>query len=363
MPSASSAFLKRAHRSWQSLLRDDRFRYALAAASITALLFILFRPSARIEFVDRIDPLDTTLQPGEPPRLFIAIGSAPPNNHLRQAIRDTWLKWLPSDGSVAYRFFTDAPPSSPSKNSHPVSVWRTIRMENSNFQDLVLQPLPSGYGNNENNQYGRRALFQARWFVKNQDNGHFFLRVDDDAFLCLHRLIYEIKTLPLRQFFWGRFWCRQGRNRADENFMLFSADVIRLLADSQLTGRLIPFDEHVTLGWNFGYWSWMLNLTIFDDQTRIDAQQGYLTSYMHEKKALNKTQMTSFCDSHIYAHHVSANVIRAAFAATTPHLMYSLPERLQPSETCKRSEQSFIPARHSAALPSLNIQRSTRGVS
>lgn len=288
----------------------------------------------------------------EPIHLFIAIGSAPKNQRLRQTARQTWLKWIPTDQTISYKFFTDAPPPVRTSYATESTLWREIAIESSNYKDIIEQPLPTGYGNNNHNAYGKRALYQAKYAINNYQHMTHMLRIDDDSFLCLHRLIYELKSIPRSQFFWGRFWCKSGRNRADENFMLFTYDLIKLLSDDSITGKLLPFDNDVTLGWNFGYWSWILNISIFDDQKRIDAQQGYLTKYMHADGS-----NASFCDTYIYAHHVPNHVMKFTYDNVKTHLMYNVPKRKGPQFTCKEDDRSFIPGRHSKHLPNLKFQR------
>lgn len=287
--------------------------------------------------------------------LFISIGSAPSNAALRDAARDGWLRWMPQDGSVQYRFFSDARPAPNSPHASD-QVWDSLDSEVGEKGDVVLQPLETGYGDNKANVYGQRAMFQLAWSKKQFASMDYFLRIDDDSFLCLHRLLYELKTAPRRQFFWGRYWCREGRHRADENFMLFSGDLVNLLNEGTYIGKLLPFDDQVTLGWNFGFWSWVLNITIFDDQERLDAQQGYLTDYMHKEQVHDRAAHAKFCDSYIYAHHVrSADVITETFKQTTTRLMYPIPTRKSSTETCAKKEISFLPARHSSKLPDIRL--------
>lgn len=364
----SRRILKRVRRIWFSLFREQRLHPAiLIVAPILFLLLIslswynlfavpLATSSKAQKSANDVDGSRDSINAS----LFIAIGSAPQNSDLRAAARDGWLKWLPDGGLVTYRFFTDEPPPSAkfAYESRSKDTWFQLGKESAQYQDLVFQPLPTGYGDKEHNLYARRARYQIAWALQHMRAFNFFLRIDDDSFLCLHKLVYELKSVPRRQFFWGRFWCREGRNRADENFMLFSRDVVELLGNDALVGRLLPYDDQVTLGWNFGYWSWVLNLTIFDDQKRLDAQQGNLTEYMHSDTPVDLRTLAGFCDKFLYAHHVKADIMRAAYEATTVHLMYHLPERLGPADTCERSVQSFVPARHSHALPDLRIGRS-----
>lgn len=309
----------------------------------------------------------TTLSLPPPPknrlRLFIAIGSAPRNTALRSAARDGYLRWLPPDASVAYKFFSDARPApgrptwnadgDESSAAERKATWDVLEAEAAARGDVVLQDIATGYGSPSANAYGRRARFQLA-YVRASYAVDYYLRIDDDSFLCLHRLLYELASAPASQFFWGRYWCREGRNRADENFMLFSGDVAALLGEEEYVGRILPFDDGVTLGWNFGYWAWVLNLTVFDDQLRIDAQQGYLTEYMHGAEAAPE-DLAQFCDRFIYAHHVQAPVALAAFQHTSTRLMYSVPQRTTSRETCKAGALSFLPARHSSKLPNVRV--------
>lgn len=325
--------------------------FVLGFSTAVALLFLLHVLATSLRRFQEAHALNSA------PLLFVALGSAPQNSHLRAAARRTWLRWLPQDGSVQYRFFSDAPPSFKAPLVQSANTWHSLLDEARTQKDMLLQPLPTGYGDNEHNVYGSRALYQMQWALHHFPNVSYFLRVDDDSFLCLDKLVYELKSAPRRQFFWGKFWCREGRNRADENFMLFSSDIIQLLSN-EAVGKLLPFDEHVTLGWNFGYWSWVLNMTIFDDQTRIDAQQKYLTEYMHDESTNGSEKGQDFCEEYMYAHHVGERAMQRAFAQAKTHLMYTLPQRIGPDETCEIDERSFIPRRHSSFLPDLKISRS-----
>ncbi len=318
------------------------------------LLYIRFTSSPRFPRAFDEDN-DFTLDDDEdqghdkPPLLFIAIGSAPGNRDLRAAARASWLSWKSS--GVVYRFYTDAPP----RISVADALWTNLSREAKEHNDIVqMSGIAGGYGTKERNAYGLRALWQLRHALSAAPELTHFLRVDDDAFLCLRRLLYELTAVPQHQFFWGRYWCTAQRHRADESFMLLSRDVVRFIASSQ-TGRLVPFDDGVTFGWNFGYLAWTLNLTIFDDAKRIDSQQGNLTSYMHAAEPSD--DVAQFCDRFIYAHHVRPEVMLRTYELTNDHLLYTLPRITRPRENCPPDTQSFAPARHSHKLPNILISR------
>mmetsp|Transcript_1422 Transcript_1422/g.4238 ORF Transcript_1422/g.4238 Transcript_1422/m.4238 type:complete len:350 (+) Transcript_1422:45-1094(+) len=285
-------------------------------------------------------------------RVFIAIGSKPSNSELREGARRSWLRWQ-KEGEVEYKFFSDDPgaPGADLSDDHA----KKLLSEYTKMGDLVLMPLGSGYGTKEDNRFLARALYQFQYARDNYDFGY-FLRIDDDSFLCLHRLVFEVESYPITQFFMGRYWCKSGRHRADENFMLFSADVADFFSPPS---KLLPLDPKVTFAWNFGLLSHMLNLSTFDDQTRIDAQQGYLTEYMHRDSTAEEysKDYKNFCMRFLYAHHVrSAQVMERVYNDTVTHLLYDAPAMTSKESGCKPSDQGFIPARHSKALPNIIIQ-------
>ncbi|KAA8494198.1 hypothetical protein FVE85_4173 [Porphyridium purpureum] len=306
-------------------------------------------------------------------KLMVCIGSSPSHRAIRDAARRGWLSWIPpGEDLVEYRFFTDHPDvivkndqrgsrtndSSMSLESKR-ELARQLEEEQDTHKDLVFQRIESGYGNYKKNAFGRRALFQLNWSVTHYQFDY-LLKMDDDVFLCLHRLLYELNQRPDRAFFWGRFWCKRGGHRADENFMLFSQDVVKLLSD-EAAMKLLPFDEDVTLAWNFGLLAWILQLTIFDDQKRLDAQQGYLTSYMHEPSdnVSHLQDYAQFCDHFIFAHHVSAEVSSAVFKHTIAKSAYDVPQITRPRDGCPKQEQSFTPRLYAEHLPDIFITLGT----
>lgn len=321
-------------RPWRPWLQS-RARWLVLLPVLSLLVSIGRRPSTR-RHKDEI-------------LLFLAIGSAPGNAELRHAARSGWLQWAAGDSRVKYMFFTEAE-AEQEMNSR-------VRDEASSFGDMIFQPLPSGYSS-----FARRALFQFQ-FALEAYNFRFFLRIDDDSYLCLHRLLYELPYRPSSRFFWGKYWCKQGRNRADENFMLFSRDVVQFIHEGIEGTGLLPFDPDVTFAWNFGFWSWLLNLTIFDDIHRLDAQQqGYLTDYMHgdrlEPHGANATKAAGFCHEFLYAHHVRPAVSRAVheLGNSAIAILYNVPPIQSNKVTCPMSSRSFIPGRHSPRLPQIQIE-------
>ena len=94
-----------------------------------------------------------------------------------------------------------------------------ISNEKDKYKDIKLQPLEGGRG-----QFGFRFLNQIKWAAA-KFNFQYLLRIDDDYFLCLKRLLSELPWRPKQNLVWGFFHCEAGITWMDEAFMIFSEDM------------------------------------------------------------------------------------------------------------------------------------------
>jgi Galactosyltransferase len=232
-----------------------------------------------------------TFEKKEKVDLFVIIGSGSraKNAKLRQAMRITFLKDLVENQRyrVKYRFFVD------------VNASTAIEVDSGGSNDVVEMDVPTGYAH-----FAERAFWQLGYAHKNYDF-QYLLRIDDDGYLCTYQLLYELQNnAPKEKFFWGKYFCQQQRQLADENFMLFSSDVTALFVT--MKGLIRIGSNHSTFAALFGFWQFFLDLEIWDDQDRIDAQQHYTTSFMHSRKEIIGTtnEIVDFCRRHVWAHHV-----------------------------------------------------------
>jgi len=222
--------------------------------------------------------------------LFVAIRSGPDeqNAALRVEARETFLKDLINHETfhVTYRFFVDA-------NASTAQEGHGLR------EDIVQMDIAGGYAH-----FVDCTFWQMKYAVSHYDF-QYLLRIDDDGYLCTQKLIHDlIHQAPKAGFFWGKYWCLDGFQQPDENFMLISRDLINTflaLEGYALRGRETTFASL------FGFWHRLMNITVWDDQDRIDAQQHYTTAYMHstDKVNVSDTVLQEFCNHHIYAHHVT----------------------------------------------------------
>ena len=118
-------------------------------------------------------------------KLIVAILSAPIRFDRREGIRRTWLNQCNSE-EVVCRFFTD------SLSDMEPKVQSVLANESAKYGDLEFMPIPKGYN------FGLRLLWLMEWSVQRYDFD-FFLRMDDDYFVCLNRLLFEIPFRPQKR--------------------------------------------------------------------------------------------------------------------------------------------------------------------
>ena len=98
-------------------------------------------------------------------------------------------------------------------------------------------------------------------------NFDFFLRVDDDYFVCLQHLLAELPQRPTTALWWGWIHCFHGIVRVDEGFTILTFDIIKESLDRLNTTLMCSAlgDQAVAL------WvtSSKLNVTYFYDNDRL----------------------------------------------------------------------------------------------
>jgi len=171
--------------------------------------------------------------------LVIAVPSVRPER--REAIRATWLNW--ADDRVALRFFVE-PPNKDDENHQNISA--LLVEEARAHGDIVVQDIGTGMN------FGVKLLEAMRW-MSAHFSFDFFLRMDDDYFLCLERLLKELSCLlesgtEQLPFYAGSLTCRHNMSFMDEAYILMSSVVIgRILAASDL--KCTGFGSYTAAAW------------------------------------------------------------------------------------------------------------------
>ena len=91
--------------------------------------------------------------------------------------------------------------------------------EKQDYKDLEFQPVVGG------RTFGLRYLYHMIWAAAKY-NFQYYLRLDDDFFVCLGRLRNELRQRPTKTLLWGHYHCHPGLTFVDEAWTLFTPDVV-----------------------------------------------------------------------------------------------------------------------------------------
>ncbi|CAN0017086.1 unnamed protein product [Scytosiphon promiscuus] len=163
------------------------------------------------------------------PHVLLVIAVVSARSDRRDAVRESWKKW--GDERVEIRFFTEAPPRDDPDAEVAAAA---LGNETATHGDLVVMDIEPGMN------FALKLLWSMRW-MSERFTFDFFLRLDDDYFLCLERLLNELDAAlavvehPVNIYAGHRYCQRSGQVRIDEAYLLLSAPLVaRTLATSDL---------------------------------------------------------------------------------------------------------------------------------
>ena len=139
----------------------------------------------------------------EQPALFIAIMSSITFIERRDSIRNSWLKDCSNPHFVTCKFVTDGF----TVQGKPIANETRLKLEEEskkNGGDLAV--IDSASGRN----FAVRLLMTME-YAKDNFDFDFFLRIDDDHYLCLDRLLGELPYRPKERLYWGYMHCQPGK--------------------------------------------------------------------------------------------------------------------------------------------------------
>ena len=186
--------------------------------------------------------------------LFIAILSSNKYRHRRDALRITWCKFCAGDKNCFYKFFLDGL----DLTLKPLNeqVLESINKESiANNHDIEVLETPIG------RSFAIR-FYKALIYADTYFKYDYFLRIDDDQYLCVDRLIYELKVRTTKNIFWGYAHC-DPIPRIDEGFLLTSSDL-----SLQLTGKRLncsTFGTEAISSWVYDLMDAGVSVTWFTD--------------------------------------------------------------------------------------------------
>ena len=149
---------------------------------------------------------------------------------------------------------------------------------------MELQPLEGG------REFGLRFLNQIKWTQAKFDF-QYLLRIDDDYFLCLKRLVSELPTRPKENLVWGHFHCQANITWIDEAFMIFSPDIIHKFLSQNESAMLC----HPHADQQIGLWLNNMSKTQFFHDSIL---------YHHPPASFSRKfdNITNVCDSYLGIH-------------------------------------------------------------
>lgn len=235
--------------------------------------------------------------------LVIVIGCAPSNFARRGALRATWLQWAIEAPDVLHLFFTENIVEG--GRGYTEEAAAQIQQEHDEIGDIIFQEGASGYGK----ENGRRELFHVQYMLERY-KFKYYLRVDDDGFLCLRQLLDDIRGQFPPSILHGKYHCHDKKARMDENYLLMSRDLCAVIGEGFGTGQL-PFGPKLTFALNLGNLVPMLmgsGVHIFDDGSRICWPYGGTDTPCHRAwRGELKTRTHEpgpFCDHFVWSHWV-----------------------------------------------------------
>lgn len=211
--------------------------------------------------------------------LLVIVSTAPSRQDRRTAIRETWWK---NEHEVACKFFTDGLQVSKEEQA-------MVLKEKQIYKDIEFQPIVGG------RTFGLRYLYHIMWATAKYDFTY-LLRIDDDYFVCIERLLHELHNRPHERLVWGSYHCAyRDLIYMDEAWTLFTHDVItRILSQDPLKIQCHPHADQEIPVWLDGVFSKDDSLTHFDDRR--------LHHYPPAKVVDKFKSVTHVCDSYMGVH-------------------------------------------------------------
>ncbi|XP_045163167.2 beta-1,3-galactosyltransferase 6-like [Mercenaria mercenaria] len=153
--------------------------------------------------IDRVNVLIAT-------NLLVVVMSAPSHFDVRNVIRETWAQALPNGASV--RFVVGC------KNL-PEETLKNIKQEEKIHRDLLmLEDIEESYSS-----LTKKLISTLKW-VNNHVKYNFFMKVDEDSFVRVEKILDELLTKPQEKLYWGFFDGRAHVKRsgkwAEKDFVL-----------------------------------------------------------------------------------------------------------------------------------------------
>ncbi|KAK3753105.1 hypothetical protein QZH41_020579 [Actinostola sp. cb2023] len=168
--------------------------------------------------------------------------------------------------------------------------------------DIEFMHVPRGVN------FGRRILWLLEWATKNYVFD-FVLRVDDDVFVCLQRLLFELPHRQERRLYWGHVHCTKDQVRVDEEFLLLSSDLVDEFLKVRESLLCNPFGDISVALWvnNVRDVTYFHDQRVYHEANSAHHELFAETSLCHKYLALNSAYKTESLRYWINVQHETTN--------------------------------------------------------
>ncbi|CAN0139819.1 unnamed protein product [Scytosiphon promiscuus] len=233
---------------------------------------------------------------GAIPSVLLVIAVVSARSDRRDAVRESWKKW--GDERVEIRFFAEAPPGD---DNAAAAAAADLEEEIATHGDLLIMDIEPGMN------FAVKLLWSMRW-MSERFTFDFFLRLDDDYFLCLERLLNELDATlaaaehPLKIYAGHRYCRRSGQVRIDEAYLLLSAPLVtRVLVTPHLR---CGGHGGVTAAW------WFTNGNTLNRLEDIEWVHDFRLDHNgHLFLSGSSKEFADVCLTHMGVHHAYADTI------------------------------------------------------
>ncbi|CAM9172675.1 unnamed protein product [Scytosiphon promiscuus] len=233
---------------------------------------------------------------GKIPHVMLVIAVVSARSDRRDAIRESWRKW--GDERVEIRFFTEAPPSG---DPDAGAAAAALAEEMATHGDVLIMDIEPGMN------FALKLLWSMRW-MSERFTFDFFLRLDDDYFLCLERLLNELNATlaaaehPLRIYAGHRYCEYVGQIRIDEAYLLLSAPLVNRI----LVAPNLRCGGHggVSVAW------WLTNGNALNRQGDVEWVDDFRLDHVGDLFLSGSSKdFADVCVTHMGVHHAYADTI------------------------------------------------------
>eukprot|EP00794_Sanderia_malayensis_P017033 gene17033-18747_t len=107
------------------------------------------------------------------------------------------------------------------QKNRSTDMFHTLEKEKNDYNDIEFQSLSGGV------EFGRRYMYHLYWSIQNYEYDY-FMRMDDDYFVCLDKLIAELPMPAQKYLHWGWVHCLPHITRPEESIIMFSYAIVEL---------------------------------------------------------------------------------------------------------------------------------------